>query len=335
MSKTTNNFADTTKTTSVSGILDDALRSLSISGSILLREPYAMPWSLAIPGTERLAELLSVGPGTRVVAFHLVEFGHCELKTIDGKKIFLKAGEMVICFAGQAHHLSQGDNSQLQSIENLLSGGLNLQHPDVKGQTAGAALLCGVFLLHHTAFNPLFSALPPLIHVNLSRPGEMHNLSGVARLMAEEIDRKSLGGGYIIERLLEVLCAEAVRSHIETTPAHNQSWIRGIKDPIVGRAIAAIHSQPGEAWSVQRLAGDVAMSPSRFAARFSETLGDSPMAYVSKWRMNVACRQLATSQQRMDKIAMDVGYESPAAFSRVFKKHMGISPAAWRTRERI
>jgi len=335
MSKTTNNFADTTDNDQVSGILDNALRSLSISGNILLREPYALPWSIGIPDTEQLTELLDVSPRVRVVAFHLVEFGHCELKTVDGKGVLLKAGEMVICFGGQAHELMQGDRPQLQSIETLLSGGQNVQHPDVVSQTASASLLCGVFLLHHTAFNPLFSALPPFIHVNLSRPGEMHNLSGVARLMAEEIDRKSLGRGYIIERLLEVLYAEAVRAHIEAIPTHDQSWVRAIKDPIIGRAIAAIHSNPGEPWSVQRLARDVAMSPSRFAARFAETLGDSPMAYVSKWRMNVACRQLSTTQQRVDKIAIDVGYESPAAFSRVFKKRMGVSPAAWRMRERV
>jgi AraC-like DNA-binding protein len=78
----------------------------------------------------------------------------------------------------------------------------------------------------------------------------------------------------------------------------------------------------------------VAMSPSRFAARFAESLGDSPMAYVTNWRMNVACRQLVTSRQGIDQIAASVGYESQAAFNRAFKKHVGLPPAAWRTRER-
>src|SRR4030065_480518 len=162
MAITTDKFAETTEFDQISGVIDDTLRSLRISGSLLLREAYAPPWSIAIPDTDRLA-----GP---------------------------------------------------------LKG-------SARGRTTGASLLCGVFLLHHTAFNPLFAALPPLMRVTLSRPGELHNLAGVARLMAEEIDRKSFGGGYVVERLLEVLCAEAVRAHIEAVPRHETSWVRPIKDP--------------------------------------------------------------------------------------------------------
>lgn len=335
MLNTTDYFADTTDIYRLSSVIDDTLRSLRISGSLLLRETYASPWSIAIPDTERLAALLEVDSTVRVVAFHLVEFGRCAIKPEGGEDIPLKAGEMVICFGGDAHRLFQGKSLKTQSIETLLVGGPNIQRPNTRTRFEGTALLCGVFLLHHTAFNPLFAALPPLMHITLSRPGELHNLSGVARLMAEEIDRKSLGGGYIVERLLEVLCAEAMRSHIESVPRQETSWFRGIKDPVVGRAIAAIHERPGEEWSVQRLAEDVAISPSRFAARFSESVGDSPMAYITKWRMNLACRDLASTQQSVDQVAENAGYESPAAFSRAFKKHVGISPAAWRIRERL
>ena len=129
-----------------------------------------------------------------------------------------------------------------------------------------------------------------------------------------------------------MLCAEAVRAHIEGAPRYEIGWFRGIKDPVVGRAIKAIHLSPGENWSVQRLADEVSMSPSRFAARFSETLGDSPMAYVARWRMNVACQKLTSSTVGVGQIASDVGYESVAAFNRAFKKHVGLPPAAWRSR---
>ncbi len=103
---------------------------------------------------------------------------------------------------------------------------------------------------------------------------------------------------------------------------------------MVGRAIKAIHQRPGEDWSVPRLANEVAMSPSRFAARFSLALGDSPMAYVAKWRMNVACRKLSTSAVSIEQVAEDVAYESVAAFNRAFKKHFGLPPIAWRNRQR-
>jgi len=326
-------FADPTEYVTITEVIDDALRALRISGSLLLRESYAPPWSIAIPDAARLAALLGVKSAARVVAFHLVEFGHCVIRPESGNEILLAAGDMAISFGGDAHQLSQGGDTKPQPVETLLAGGQNLQRPDAANRKSGAALLCGIFILHHTGFNPLFAALPPLLHATLYRSGELHNLSGVARLMAEAMDRRAPVGGYVVERLLEVLCAEAVRAHIETVPHEERSWFRGIQDPVVCRAIAAMHARPGESWSVPRLAADVAMSPSRFAARFSGSVGDSPMAYLAKWRMNLACRRLAATRESIDRIAADVGYESPAAFTRAFKKHTGISPADWRMRK--
>lgn len=326
-------FAETTDTGSDGDVVADTLRSLRISGSVLLREAYSPPWAITIPAADRLAALLGVDAGVRVVAFHLVEFGHCEIEPEGGERILLKAGEMLICFGGTAHRIFQGKARQTQAIESLLAGDKNMQRLITTSHGSATSLLCGVFLLHDTALNPLFNALPRVMRAALSRSGTLHNLSGVARLMAEEIDRKSLGGGYIVERLLEVLCAEAVRAHLESVPNDGANWFRGIKDPVVGRAITAIHARPGEDWSVQRLARHVAMSPSRFAARFSEALGVSTMAYVAKWRMNVACRKLVLARNGIDQIAAEVGYESLAAFSRAFKKHVGLSPAAWRAQE--
>lgn len=332
MTKTTIDFAESTDFGLFSDVIDDVLRSLRISGSLLLRENYAPPWSIAIPHADRLAALLEVDAGVLVVAFHLVEFGHCEIKTKNGDVFLLTAGEMAICFGGDAHQLTQGKPSAIQSIEALLTGGPNLQRLDNKERNAGTVLLCGAFLLRDIAFNPLLAALPPILRATLSRPGAFHNLAGIARLIAEEIDRKPLVGGYIIERLLEVLCAEAVRAHVEVAPRDSIGWFRAINDPIVGRAIAAIHARPAADWSVPRLAAHVTMSPSRFTARFSEALGESPMAYVLQWRMNIACRQLSNTRQGIAQIADNVGYDSLAAFSRAFKKRVGESPAAWRAR---
>lgn len=334
MADTAEYFAETTVPSRVSGVVDDTLRSLRISGSLLLREAYAPPWSIAIPASGQLTALLGIAANVHVVAFHLVEFGHCTITGEDGGEVLLTAGELAICFGGTAHRIAEGKTTKSQPVEELLAGCPNLRRPDRADRPAGTSLLCGVFMLHHTPFNPLVAALPSLLRASLSRPGELHNLSGVARLMTDEMSRNSLGGGYVVDRLLEVLCAEAIRAHIEAAPPHEKNWFRAIKDPVVGRAIAAIHARPGADWTVQRLAADVTMSPSRFAARFAAALGDSPMAYATKWRMNVACRELAATSLSVEQIAANVGYESLAAFSRTFKKHVGISPAAWRTRER-
>lgn len=328
-------FAKTTELSVSSGVLDDALRSLRITGSLLLRESYSAPWAVAIPDTKALGALLDLPPGVRAVAFHLVEFGHCEIAYDRAASAVLKAGDMAVCFGGAAHRIAAGSRAQAQTIATLLSGGTNTRRPDGSSHAPTTSLLCGVFLLRHVELNPLLAALPCVVHSTLARAGALHNLSGVARLLSDELERTSHGSGYVIERFVEVLCAEAVRAHIEATPNNEAGWFRGLRDPVVGKALAAIHASPGEDWSVQRLASAVAMSPSRFAARFTESLGDSPMAYVATWRMNVACRRLAASGLSIDQIATEVGYESGAAFNRAFKKLVGLPPAAWRAQERL
>lgn len=332
MLKTTDSFAKATGFRRSEDVFTDVLRALRISGGVLLREAYQPPWAVKVPAAEELATLLGAGAGERVVAFHLVEFGQCEIKPEGGEPVLLKAGEMAICFGGEAHRISQGRAAKPLAIEDLLDGRRHMQCAAPGSPAAATSLLCGVFTLRHTDYNPLLTALPRLLHASLSRAGEMHNLAGAARLMAEEIDRKSPGSAYVVERLLEVLCAEAIRAHLETVSPAEAGWFRGLKDQIVGRAIAAIHAAPGDAWSVQRLADEVAVSPSRFAARFVEATGESPMAYVAKWRMSVACRRLTRSRQAIEQIASEVGYESVAAFNRAFRKHLGLPPAAWRSR---
>jgi AraC-like DNA-binding protein len=143
----------------------------------------------------------------------------------------------------------------------------------------------------------------------------------------------SLGSTFVIDRLLELLCIEILRSHIETAAHSKSGWLAIVKDPVIGKAISMIHSRPGDSWSVKRLAQGVAMSPSRFAARFSAALGDSPMAYVTKWRMNVAGRLLDETRQGIEEIAANVGYDNVAAFARGFKRHLGVPPGAWRARQ--
>ncbi|MES2933529.1 MAG: AraC family transcriptional regulator [Pseudomonadota bacterium] len=334
MIETSNLFAKTTGFSNEAGVFDDVLRSLRITGCLLLRDNYAAPWAVEVPDHQQLAKLLGLPVGVRAVAFHLLEFGHCEISYGDTNRVLLNAGDMAVCFGGEPHRIAAGNPVEPQEIANLIAGGLNTQRPDGARQTPATSLLCGVFLLRHVELNPLLADLPPVVHCTLGRRGTLHNLSGVARLLTEEIERGAQGSGFVIERMVEVLCAEAVRAHLEATPADGAGWFHAINDPVVGRALAAIHAAPGEKWSVQRLASRVSMSPSRLAARFAESLGASPMAYLASWRMNVACRKLACSDASIERIAAEVGYSSNAAFHRAFKKMLGQPPAAWRESQR-
>jgi AraC-like DNA-binding protein len=333
MSETTVSVAGTTEMQSEFDVFSDALRSLRISGSVLLNEQYAAPWGVAIPSAERLRGLLQAGSRVRIVPFHFVQRGYIEITPEAGRNLIVEAGEIVICFGGVAHRITQGLSPRVQSVEALLGGGENPFRPEPGLEQRGTSLLCGVFLMHDVDLNPLFEAMPPLVHVSAQRPGLLHDLPGVLARMAHEVGRQMPGGSYAVERLLELLCAEALRAHLEITPAQAHGWLGSLKDPVVGRAIGLIHARPGDDWSVKRLAERVALSPSRFAARFAESLGESPMAYVAKWRMNLAGRLLADSRQSIDEIAGRIGYENAAAFHRAFKRHTGVPPAAWRAQQ--
>lgn len=327
-------FAETITSKPQIGSFDDALRALRVSGGILLRERYAAPWAVAVPASDQLGTLLGLPASTRVVAFHLVEYGHCEVQTADGQGLLLNAGELAICFGGDAHRIAVGRPARPQPLAELLAGEHNRQAPAAGGAPPATTLTCGVFQLQHARFNPLLEALPPVLQASLSRPGELHNLAGVARLLHQELERPAGGSAYVVERLLELLCADALRAHADALPRDAVGWFSGVRDPVVGRALAAIHAAPGSAWTVRRLASHVAMSPSRFAARFAASLGCSPMVYVARWRMNLACRRLSGTHDTIERIAAEVGYDNTAAFNRAFKKHLALPPAAWRHQAR-
>ena len=158
MTKNTDYDADTTEFKNQSLVIDNTLESLRIQGSILLRETYAAPWGIRIPNQSQLAHALNVNDNSRVVAFHMVEFGHCIIKTKDSGVVRLKAGEILICFSGVAHQLYQGKVRKYYSVESLLAGSANLQQPKTPATTENASLLCGVFILNNTPFNPLLKS---------------------------------------------------------------------------------------------------------------------------------------------------------------------------------
>lgn len=291
MTKTAESLAKTTGLDFSYDVLSDALCSLQIRGNLLLNDEYISPWAIAIPDSTAMVNLLQVGNSVRVIAFHFVKRGYVDIALADTHRMSLEAGEIGICFGGVAHSISQGDRTQALPVETLLLGGANPFQPGDRATTRPAALTCGVFLLHHTELNPLFASLPPFLHLDRNSS----NLAAITELLLREVDGQRLGNSYMVERLLELLCAEAVRSFVAANP--NQGWFSGLQDPIVGKAIALMHAQPQVNWPVEQLAAETAISPSRFAARFTSTIQESPMAYLAKWRMNLASRLLIQTAQ--------------------------------------
>ena len=324
-------FLTGTTVVSLSDPLDDALDDLRISGSVLVHEAYSPPWAVDVPAEPRLREMLGVGADMRVLLFHLVRKGGFELGQEGATIDRVQAPELLLLPGGAAHRLSSGNGARVVPLEQIL--GADGRHGAMSEEAGATELICGAFVMRAAPLNPLLGALPSAMKVMTDGGGASSALAGAAAMLAAECGRRSRNG-FTAQRLLEVLCAEAIRA-FQNNCNDETGWFRGLSDPKVSDAIRCVHAEPDTDWSVEALASRVALSPSRFAARFRETMGESVMGYVSRWRANVACRLLRETDLPIDEVAARVGYESVPAFSRAFKTLVGRPPAQWRRAESV
>ncbi len=310
--------------------LDDALDDLRIAGSVLVHEAYRPPWAVDVPAESRLRELLGVGAEMRVLPFHLARRGGFDLGR-EGETIGrVEAPELLLLPGGSPHRLSNGSGARPAPLEAIL--GASERYGAPKDEPGATELICGAFVMRAAPLNPLLGALPSALKVPAGGGEASPALVGVVEMLAAECGRRSRNG-FTAQRLLEVLCAEAIRSFQQSQRDQAAGWFRGLADPKISEAVRQVHSDPGADWSVDDLAARVALSPSRFAARFRENMGESVMSYVSRWRVNVACRLLRETEASLERVAERVGYDSVPAFSRAFKAQIGRPPAQWRREE--
>lgn len=139
-----------------------------------------------------------------------------------------------------------------------------------------------------------------------------------------------MGGATVIAKLSELMFVEAVRRYVATLPEESTGWLAGLRDPAIGKALALMHTQVARQWTADELAQAVNLSRSAFAERFTTLIGQPPMKYLTNWRMQIATHKLREGRLSIGQIAFDTGYESEAAFTRAFKRELGVPPATWR-----
>jgi len=322
-------IAETTAWTTLDKPFNDALDDLRICGSVLLHERYAPPWAIDIPDEHSLRTMLVAAPDVRIVPFHLVRQGGFDLHYQGCRPQRIGRDEVAICPSGAPHRMSSRKGAVPIALADVLAKRKTLSGPCDADATE---LICGVVQLKSSPLNPLLSALPRVLKVKTTGPEVNPILDHAVVMLGIEVTKAP--NSFVASRILEVFFAEAIRTYGHSKGAAVSGWFKALDDPKICHALSRLHERPGESWTVAGLANTVPMSPSRFAARFREVTGQSVMAYVSAWRMTVACQKLRETDGYLAEIATAVGYQDTAAFSRAFKALVGQSPTMWRSAHR-
>jgi transcriptional regulator GlxA family with amidase domain len=193
--------------------------------------------------------------------------------------------------------------------------------------------VCGYLGCDARPFNPVLQGLPRLLHARAADGAEC--MAQLIRLAVDETAKRRSGGETVLSKVAELMFVDVVRRHIDALPPGSSSWLSGLRDNHVGAALALMHGRPAEAWTLERLAREVGLSRSAFAERFAHFVQESPMQYLTRWRMQLATRLLERQGVGVAQVAAEVGYESEAAFNRAFKKCVGAPPGAWRRSRQV
>jgi AraC-like DNA-binding protein len=313
-------------------VLSDLLRAVRLTGAVYFDFELSSPWVVEAPASGDLVG--RVMPGAQlIIQCHLIARGMCWGHAVGAQPIRLLEGDLIVFPRGNAHVLSSAPGMRATPDMKRFarpSTPLPMFYELGGGGPERARVVCCFLGCDERPFNPLLTALPTVIHLSAAGPQASTGWLGTLFSMAaKESGSARAGGENVRARLSELLFVETIRQYLETLPPAETGWLAGLRDPVVGHALAALHAQPNEPWTVEQLARHVGVSRSVLAERFTEMLDHAPMQYLALWRMQVASRLLLDGGH-VASVASAVGYESEAAFSRAFKKLVGESPAAWR-----
>jgi AraC-like DNA-binding protein len=315
--------------------LSEALRGVRITGAVFFNGEFTAPWGVSSPAASTVAPLL--GPGTEHMLFyHLVTEGQAIARVQQHEEVELEAGDIVVFPHGHAHEISNGTGYRLfdatKVLHEMLGG--SIRHEKAGGGGAVTRLICGYFGCERHAERMFLAGLPPVFKVGVRGDAAGGWIESSIRHSLEQVASERAGRAALLAKLSEALFMETLCCYMEGLPPERTGWLAGARDEVVGRALASLHREPSRAWSLDDLARAAGASRTILVERFTHFLGQPPLAYLARWRHQLAARLLETSDRKVLQVAMDVGYESEAAFSRAFRREFGVPPARYRRRHR-
>lgn len=310
----------------VHDLVSELLLGMRLSGVQYRRIQVARPFGL------------SFGHAPGRAQFHFVGRGPVLLRDATGATMWLEAGDAILLPHGSTHALMSDADAPCREIggfeaakicDTVASVGVSLSCAGTE-QTAGDALIFSACMeLDLGGMQPLVGTMPQFMHVGtlLARYPEI-------RPMLDAMERESCseraGFAGILARLADVVAAFIVRGWVECGCGDATGWVQALREPKLGRAIVALHRDPGRNWSVAELAAQAGVSRSVFAERFLAATGMTPVRYLTELRMRLAAQWIARDHEAIEAVAYRLGYGSLAAFSRAFKRVVGRPPGAVR-----
>ncbi|WP_295641641.1 AraC family transcriptional regulator [uncultured Methylibium sp.] len=323
--------------------LSDVLRSVRLRGSVFFHVSCRDEWSAFAPPSQVM------GPAVMPGAEHVIEY-HMLIKgegwvAVDGEPpLRLREGDIVMLPHGDEHVVSsapgvtpadEGDGSWLvrmrddpKPIPITYSGGMFEAGQGLPPGDATAVILCGFIACDLKPFNPLIDALPRLLHLPAEGVGAW--VAPMLEHAATETGARRAGSAALLQRVSKMVFVDGARRYLDSPPEESQGWLGALRDRQVGRTIALMHGDPAEPWTLEELGRRVGLSRSALHERFVALTGMPPMQYLTNWRMQCGARLLREGHANVAAVALEVGYDSEAAFARAFKRATGQPPAAWR-----
>ena len=313
--------------------LSDVLKSIHLEGAVYLNVEFSEPWCVqARFGMPCIQDKLAIAE--HVMFFHYVAEGRAKLRLQKGGEVIeAKAGDLVLFAQDESHimgsdlQLAPFDAGRIEGTDATDTDFIHVRHG---GGGALTRFVCGYVACGRSVLRPLRDSLPPMVRISMGDGPAGNLVRELLRMGVRESSMERPGSASTLAKLTELMFVEALRRHVESLPSGGKGWFAGVRDPQVGRALSLMHANPEKSWTVDSLARACAISRSALAERFAALVGETPMKYLTRWRLALAARSLRSSRETVARIADRSGYESEAAFNRAFKREFGVPPASWR-----
>lgn len=324
--------------------LSDVLRGVRLRGAVFFNMSGSSEWVAEALPSKVMAPMLMPGV-EHVMEYHAVAKGTCWAGIPNGgPSVQLSVGDVVVFPRGDGHVVSsspgmRGDTNlgwldyrDTDPLPLTLSydGAVGRRSPP-PSEDVESAIVCGFLGFDLNPFNPLIASLPKLLHLRAG--ADTAWITQFTQQAVAESHARRPGADAMLARMSEMMFVDAVRRYADQMPDASSGWLAGLRDRFVGRALALMHEKPATDWTLDELGRQVGLSRSTLHERFVQMIGVPPMQYLTQWRMQAAARLLLESRASIASIALDVGYDSEAAFARAFKRQVGQAPGGWR-RER-